>query len=229
MFAAFYFRKEMEGIMVKENFNMLVEVTGSEDGRNTYEVRRKWGDEGRKALVVELYPTISSDECEKMDLSAMHLLNHAKELGWNDIHIVNLYSNIFDSKPLVNQLKDDIENLSYIEEMLEKEDIKEYDIVIAWGNSLSTHSSTVRAKIDLLNMLRDKGLQEQTKCIVTENLSVVDCYGVHPLYLGLRYAKDKWSLVDYPVEKELKKLEEDIKPKVKPKKKTAKKVAEKSK
>ena len=196
--------------MVKEYFNMLVEVTGSEDGKNTYEVRRKWGDKGRKALVVELYPTISSDECEKMDLSAMHLLNHAKELGWNDIHVVNLYSNIFDSKPLVNQLKDDIENLSYIEEILEKEDIKEYDIVIAWGNSLSTHSSTVRAKIDLLNMLRDKGLQEQTKCIVTENLSVVDCYGVHPLYLGLRYAKDKWSLVDYPVDAMLNNFEKKL-------------------
>lgn len=215
--------------VVTENFNMLVEVTGSDDGRNTYEVRRKWGANGKKALVVELYPTISADECEKLDLSAMHLLNHTKELGWDDVHIVNLYSNIFDSKPLVSQLKDDIENLSYIEEILEKDDIKEYDIVIAWGNSLSTHIGTVKAKIDLLNMLKDKGLLEQVKCIVTENLSVVECYGVHPLYLGLRYSKDKWSLVEYPVEKKLKKLEEVLKPKVRKTKKTGKKVAEKSK
>lgn len=215
--------------MVTENVNMLVEVTGSDDGENTYEVRRKWGDGGEKSLVIELYPTISAEECEKLDLSAMHLMNHTKELGWNDVHIVNLYSNIFDSKPLASQLKDDITNLSYIEELLEREDIKEYDIVIAWGNSLSTHIGMVRAKIDLLNMLKDKGLLEQVKCIVTENLSVVECYGVHPLYLGLRYAKDKWSLVEYPVEKELEKLEEVLKPKVKPKKKTAKKVAEKSK
>lgn len=215
--------------MVTENVNMLVEVTGSDDGQNTYEVRRKWGDGEKKSLVIELYPTISAEECEKLDLSAMHLLNHTKELGWNDVHIVNLYSNIFDSKPLAGQLKDDIANLSYIEEMLERDDIREYDIVIAWGNSLSTHIGTVKAKIDLLNMLKDKGLLEQVKCIVTENLSVVECYGVHPLYLGLRYAKDKWSLVEYPVEKELEKLEEVLKPKVKPKKKTAKKVAEKSK
>lgn len=215
--------------VVTENFNMLVEVTGSDDGRNTYEVRRKWGDEGKKALVVELYPTISAEQCEKMDLSAMHLQNHTKELGWDDVHIVNLYSNIFDSKPLASQLKDDIENLSYIEEILEKDDIKDYDIVIAWGNSLSTHIGTVKAKIDLLNMLKDKGLLEQVKCIVTENLSVVECYGVHPLYLGLRYSKDKWSLVEYPVDEELEKLEKALKPKVKPKKKIARKVSEKSK
>ena len=203
--------------------------TGSDDGKNTYEVRRKWGDGGKKSLVIELYPTISAKECEKLDLSAMHLLNHTKELGWNDVHIVNLYSNIFDSKPFASQLEDDIANLSYIEEMLEREDIREYDIVVAWGNSLPTHTSTVKAKIDFLNMLKDKGLLEQVKCIVTENLSVVECYGVHPLYLGLRYASDKWSLVDYPVEKEIEKLEGVLKLKVKPKKKTAKKVAGKSK
>lgn len=139
---------------------------------------------------MELYPTISAEQCEKLDLSAMHLLNHTKELGWDDVHIVNLYSNIFDSKPLASQLKDDIENLSYIEEILERDDIKDYDIVIVWGNSLSTHIGTVKAKIDLLNMLKDKGLLEQVKCIVTENLSVVECYGVHPLYLGLRYLKE---------------------------------------
>lgn len=215
--------------VVTENFNMLVEVTGSDDGENTYEVRRKWGDKGKKALVVELYPTISTEKCGNLDLSAMHLLNHTRELDWEDIHIVNLYSKVFDSKPLASQLKDDIENLSYIEEILESEDIREYDIVIAWGNSLSTHISTVKAKIDLLNMLKDKGMQEQVKCIVTDNLSVMECYGVHPLYLGLRYSKDEWKLVEYPVDAELEKLEKVLKLKIPPKKKIAKKVSEKSK
>lgn len=215
--------------MLKENINMSVEVVSSDDNKNTYEIRRKWKEEKKKALVIELYPTISSIECYKSDLSTMHLINHSEELGWGEVRIVNLYSRIFESKPSTSELKDDVVNLSYVEEILEQENINTYDIVIAWGNSLSTHKTTIKMKIDLLNMLKDKGLQQQVKCIITENLSVVEGYGVHPLYLGLRYAKDKWSLVEYPVEKELEKLEEVLKPKVKPKKKTAKKVAEKSK
>lgn len=215
-------------IVIKEKINMCVEVVGSDDSKNTYEIRRKWGDDGKKALVVELYPTISVEDCCKSDLSTMHLMNHVKELGWNEVSIVNLYSEIFNSKPLVSQLNDDVYNLSYIEELLESENISEYDIVIAWGNSLSTHSKTIRAKIDLLNMLKSKGLIKQVKCIITETLSVVECYGVHPLYLGLRYSNDKWSLVEYPVEEELEKLEKSINSSGKETPKAKKKMSKKS-
>ena len=197
--------------MLKENINMSVEVVSSDDNKNTYEIRRKWKEEKKKALVIELYPTISSIECYKSDLSTMHLINHSEELGWGEVRIVNLYSKIFDSKPSTSQLKDDVVNLSYVEEILEQENINTYDIVIAWGNSLSTHKTTIKMKIDLLNMLKDKELQKQVKCIITDNLSMIECYGVHPLYLGLRYAKNVWKLEDYPLDDELKKLESCLK------------------
>lgn len=190
--------------MQTEIFQMNVEAIGTDDGRNTYEIRRKWGDTGKKSLVVELYPTLSTDKCGRMDLSTMHLLNHAEELGWNEIRIVNLYSKVFAVKPKASQLGEDAENLSYIESILEEEDIGGYDLVIAWGNTLLNHKNTINAKIDLLSMIKEKGLINQVRCIVTDRL---DSYGVHPLYLGLRYASDRWKLEKYPVEKILRELE----------------------
>lgn len=189
--------------MLKEEFCMKVEAIGADDCENTYEIRRQWGGEGRKALVIELYPTLTPDKCHNMDVSTMHLLNHARELGWNDVRIVNLYSKVFAEKPKTGDLADDYSNLSYIEEILEEDDIQTYDIVIAWGNTLLSHMKTILAKTDVLSMIKDKGLANQVKCLVTDSL---DTNGVHPLYLGLRHSKDLWKLKPYPLDEALRDL-----------------------
>lgn len=190
--------------MVTETFCMNISAVGSDDGRSTYEIHRKWADKGKKALVIELYPTLTADKCGSMDVSTMHLMNHVQELGWSEVRIVNLYSRVFSEKPTVSRLSADDNNLSYIEEILEEQDIGGYDIVIAWGNTLISHRQTIQAKTDLLNMIKEKGLAEQVKCIVTDNLKAD---GVHPLYLGLRHSKDIWSLQPFPLEKVLDELE----------------------
>lgn len=190
--------------MVTETFCMNISAVGSDDGRSTYEIHRKWAEKGKKALVIELYPTITADKCGSMDVSTMHLMNHVQELGWREVRIVNLYSRVFSEKPTVSRLSADDNNLSYIEEILEEQDIGGYDIVIAWGNTLISHRQTIQAKTDLLNMIKEKGLAEQVKCIVTDNLKAD---GVHPLYLGLRHSKDVWSLQPFPLEKVLDELE----------------------
>ena len=190
--------------MVTETFRMDISAVGSDDGINTYEIRRKWAEKGKKALVIELYPTLTADKCGNMDVSTMHLMNHVQELGWGEVRIVNLYSKVFSEKPTVSQLSEDDNNLSYIEEILEEQDIGGYDIVIAWGNTLISHRQTIQAKTDLLTMIKEKGLAKQVKCIVTNNLKAD---GVHPLYLGLRYSKDIWSLQPFPLEKVLNELE----------------------
>lgn len=194
--------------MITEKFQMEITAIGADDGTDTYEIRRKWEDAGKKSLIIELYPTLTVDKCGNMDISTMHLLNHAKELGWSELRIVNLYSTVFSGKPSVSQLTDNNANLSYIEGILEEDDIKEYDIVIAWGNTLSKHKTTIDTKIDLLSMIKEKGLANQVRCIITDNLGV---YGVHPLYLGLRHSNERWRLKKYPVEKMLSELEENEK------------------
>lgn len=185
---------------------MEILVVGTEDGKSTYEVRRKWKEKGKKALVIELYPTINVENCGKMDVSTMHLLNHAEDFGWGELRIVNLYSTVITGKPRLSELKED--SLPYIEDILEEKDIKTYDIVIAWGNSLTKHQTTINIKTDLLAMLEEKGLITNVKCISVSGLDGKKNIGIHPLYLGLHYSKDVWHLSQYPV-KEVKNMLEE--------------------
>ena len=44
--------------MITGKMNMNILAVGTDDGKNTYEIRRKWGENGKKGLVIGLYPTI---------------------------------------------------------------------------------------------------------------------------------------------------------------------------
>ncbi len=216
--------------MIKERFNMEISATGSDDGTDTYEIQRVMQRDGKKSLVIELYPTLSTSNAYKEDLSTMHMMNHVDELGWNDIRIVNLYSKVFEKKPTITELDKSDNSLAHIEELLEEDDIHNTDIVIAWGSSLNGHKNTINYKIDILTMLKEKGLSENVKCLMTDNLFIEENYGVHPLYLGLRHSREKWDLVDYPLDKELQKLTSSLKANtVKTKKKEAKRSVSKVK
>lgn len=213
--------------MITEKFSMDVLAIGTDDGKQTYEIRRKWADKGKKGLVIELYPTISASRCETLDLSTMHLMNHVRDFGWSEVRIVNLYATVVDSKPRVSELKED--SLAYIEELLEEKDINTYEIVVAWGNSLSTHRATNNAKIDFLTMLKKKGLLANVKCISVDELKTQKPFGIHPLYLGLHHSYDTWKLVKYPLDKMLSELEGKVKPVQVDTKKTEKKKTKETK
>lgn len=193
--------------MVKNTISMNVSAIGTDDGKSTFEVRRTWNERGKKAIVIGMYPTISTEKCEMLDVSNMHLLNHANDLGWGELRMMNLYATVIKGKPCVGQLQDN--SLAYIEEVLDGKDINTYDIVIAWGNSLMTHKNTIKAKIDLLAMLLEKGLS--AKCITVDSLATKISFGVHPLYLGLHYPREIWKLANFPVKETLVELEKSIK------------------
>lgn len=194
--------------MITGKMNMNILAVGTDDGKNTYEIRRKWGENGKKGLVIGLYPTIPVEHCEMLDVSTMHLINHVKDFGWNEMRIVNLYARVITKKPSASELQEN--SLAYIEEILEEEDIKTYDIVVAWGNSLSTHKGTTNAKIDMLSMLKEKGLDKNVKSISVEGASVRSA-GTHPLYLGLHYPRGKWRLTEYPLKESLEELLQGVK------------------
>lgn len=185
--------------MVKENFSMNVEVVGSADAKETYEVRRQWQQGLGKAIVIELYPTISVNNPMVLDISTLHLLNHSREMELGEIRIVNLYPTVFATKPTVSRLTQSVENLEYIKDIFTAPDIAEWDIIIAWGSSLSTHDTTNHIKRTILNMIKECGLVNQTKHIVTPFLDTEKQLGTHPLYLGLRHGSEKWDLDSYPV------------------------------
>lgn len=211
--------------MMKNTISMNVSAIGTDDGKSTFEIRRKWNEKGKKAIVIGMYPTISVENCGMLDVSNMHLSNHANDFGWGELRMLNLYATVVSGKPSVKQLKDN--NLAYIEEVLEEKDIHTYDIVIAWGNSLATHQNTIRAKADLMTMLLDKGLS--AKCITVDSLNNKTSYGIHPLYLGLHYSKDKWKLMDFPIKDILEETEKSLKSEKTGEKKPVKKVEKKVK
>ena len=193
--------------MIRKQGNIETTVVASDDGRQTFEIFKKWDEDRRMGMVIELYPTISAErECE-MDLSTMHLMNHVKDFDWGAVRIVNLYSTVFTGKPTANMLKQDMENVAYIEGILEGVDSVDMDIVIAWGSSLSTHMNTVETKSDLLQMMKNRGLQPRVKCIVADAGDEEAAQGTHPLFLGLHHGKDEWKLESFDMDKALAGLE----------------------
>lgn len=69
---------EEKMITKKQEMNLL--VIGSDDDKNTYAVLREWKEGEGKALVIEIYPTLSpSEQYIKNDLSSFHLMNHVSE------------------------------------------------------------------------------------------------------------------------------------------------------
>jgi hypothetical protein len=53
--------------MIIERYHLQTEVTGTEDGKHTYEIYREWNPDGKKAVIIELYPTISVLNAEELE------------------------------------------------------------------------------------------------------------------------------------------------------------------
>jgi len=192
--------------MIQEKFTIHTVVTGSDDGLSTYEISRSWDAEKKKALLIALYPTIDVYHVNSLDLSSMYLLNHATQMNLGTIRILNLYSKVQTGKPLVSNLREDLENLAYISDVFEEPDITDYYIILAWGSSLSNHQLTINTKLQILQMIKDKGLVDNVMQLTTDDLDTVTSSGVHPLYLGLHHNRSFWSLSPYPFEAELREL-----------------------
>lgn len=169
--------------------------------KQTYEIKRIWDESKPHCLVLELYPTISIHTCSVgcMDLSTLHLLNHLYELGdYGSLSVCNLFSKICtDGKPSADELYVDEDNLEYISNLLDN--VSEgTTLILAWGNSLVKHKETMKMKARLLGLIKEKGLEEQTKSITCAELENGKNNLFHPLFLGIR-AKEPWQLQDVSV------------------------------
>lgn len=68
-------------------------------------------------------------------------------------------------------------------------------------------------KKEILTMIESKGLAKQTKEITVDTFITSQGLSPHPLYLGLRHAKERWLLQEFDITAELKKLTKDEKSK----------------
>ena len=215
--------------MSKNVISMNVSMIGTDDGKRILEVRRTWNEKGKKAVAIDIYPTISGENWGMLDTSNVDLLNHANDLEWGELRMLDLYVPVLNGNSNVNQLQDT--SRDYIEKTLEKvleeKDSNTYEIVILWGDSEDDDEKIIKAKIDVLSMLLEKGLS--VKCITIDSLSVKEKYGIHPIYLAIHYSKDQWKLVDFPVKEMLEELEKSLKTDKTSEKKKTKKVDKKVK
>ncbi len=212
--------------MEVSKINLVTEIIGP-DEFHTYEIKKTWDEKRKKGLVIEIYPTVSITNVMNSDLSTLHLMNHVKDFNWGNVRIVNLYSTVYNSKPLVKTLDTDTSNIKYILNILSSPDIAEYDIVVAWGSSLASNKKTIERKLVLLSAMKEKKLSKQVKYIEAEGMDKNVPAGAHPLFLGLHYAKEQWKLRTYPVTDKVAELKKKLKTKgVKEKKKREEKAGE---
>lgn len=189
---------EQEENMKECVYNIETTIIGEQDGSKTYEVRKKYDFEGRTSVVIALYPTVSLLNPYMMDNSTLFLLNHARELGYNYIRILNIYPNVFSRKPLSKQLRHSSENMEYIKSVLNSEKEKETDIIIAWGTSLKTNDTTNEIKAEIIRMISQIGLEQNLKHFIGIGLDREERLTPHMLWLGL-HCKGSWFVENITV------------------------------
>lgn len=189
----------------KKASTMATTVIGTES--NTYEIIReiKGMEDGEEAYIIQLYPTVSIRNTERIDSTAQHLINKMPEMKWRKVHLLNLYSMVALQKPKAGDLKNiDKENLAYIRKILSSADAKA-KIIIGWGNSLQTNKSANESKLVLLEGLTGAQGKKKLWQVIADGMDI-ELTGTHILFLGLRYAGCIWTLTEYPAKTEIDRL-----------------------
>ena len=92
-----------------------------------------------------------------------------KELGLNEVRIMNLYSEVFDRKPTTSQLTYDKENFEYITQAVNT--AGEYKLIIAYGSSHSSNKTTNTLKKNLLEAISNSKAKDRVYQISSVRIS----------------------------------------------------------
>lgn len=184
------------------------EIVCSDDGLNTFSVTKRLSNlDGEKGVIVLLYPTRNKDNLYAEDNTLNHLVSHMKELGLNELTIINLFSTVVEGKLSARGLQVDTDNLKFIDELMSKENVGFDKFIIAWGSSMSTSFACQRSKSELLNLFRKHFPKGKAYQLMTTDLDLRVEYA-HPLFLGIRGKNEFWSLSEVHITKEMLKLPE---------------------
>lgn len=199
------------GVMNKTS-SIETTIIGMEDNQRTYEIVKELkGDVKAKedVILIQVFPTISPEDCTTSDVTTFHLVNKMKDLGWKKVHILNIFSCVSKERLKARDLMSvDEENMLYIKEKFAAlgKDIK---VIIAWGNNLLSNKVANQSKLRILETYRKlypNGKLYQLTCDALEDET--DSTGTHLLFLGLRYSKEQWRITDYPIQQEMARLKE---------------------
>lgn len=179
------------------------EIICSEDNKHTYEVIKKFPEiVGEKAYIVLLYPTRTADNIWSDDSTLNHLASHMKELGLNEIRIINLFSKVVNGKLSAKRLKPDEDNLKYIEGIMQSKSFADYKFIIAWGTSMATSYACQKAKAEVLCQFKKYNSKSKLYQLGTNNDNIAVDFA-HPLYLGIRAKNSIWKLEEVKIKKNM--------------------------
>ncbi len=110
-------------------------VTSNTTGKNTFAIERTLSNvKGDTAIIVLLYPTISSTRPFSEDSTLLHLTRHMEEMKLNRIVIINLFSKVCRSRLSTRGIKVDENNLRCIEKIItDKKKEHNAKLILAWG------------------------------------------------------------------------------------------------
>lgn len=184
-----------------KNYKAIVEteIVTSDDGLHTYElIKRLVGCEGECGYLISLYPTRTAENVFSNDSTLNHLVSHMQELGFNELHIVNLFAKAVTSQ---RGLTIDEENMQYIEKLVSSKEFADSKFVIAWGNSMQNSQAVSDSKVRIFNMFLKHCSKGKLYQITTMDRNIEPTPAPHPLFLGIRASSSVWGLQEFKIQK----------------------------
>ncbi len=168
-------------------------IVADENKSHVYEITKELGGTGAEVILLTLYPTVT--EAHMLDLSMMHMLNHAADegLSWNKIHFVYLFSKVAQGRLSTRGLKVDSENLEYIGSLIRSN--PEAKIVVAFGASMEKCPSSIESKVRLFEMI--KKIRGEKSTLWQLSADEMNEEAPHMLFAGIRYGDREWGMRHY--------------------------------
>lgn len=185
---------------------VTTEIITSECGKFTYEIIKKIEAENIKGgigLFICLYPTKTKDTLYFDDSTSLYLTEHAQDLGFSEIHLVNIFSTVTTGRMSAKGLIPDKVNLDYIKSIFKRKNFSDYTTVISWGTSLETNNATNESKKAILKCFFETNPDKKLYQVICPEKAIFS-ESLHPLFLGLRCKDSKLQLIEYSADKYLK-------------------------
>ena len=185
------------------------EIVCSEDNKHTYEVVKRYKDTvGERAYIVLLYPTRTAENIWSDDSTLNHLSSHMRELGLNEIRIINLFSKVVNNgKMSAKGLQVDEENLNYIDGLMQNKSFSDYKFIVAWGTSMATSYACQQSKAEVFRMFKTHSPKGKIYQLYTNDDNIAVDFA-HPLFLGIRAKNKIWELQAVKIRQSMLKLPE---------------------
>ncbi len=193
--------------LVKTEIAVKTEIFSSKDGNKTFSITKEVeGIEGGQAYFILLYPTRTGENCYVEDSTNSHILEHLTDLGFNSYTVINLFSQVTQSRLSLAGLSVDEENMKFIQEEIFSKLSDDAKVVIAWGNTQQTSPVIRESKQRILEIWESVQPSRPLYQLAVDGMKN-DNIGVHPLFLGIRHKYSQWKVVEYPHKNVMKELE----------------------